>query len=149
MEEKVAETKKPLRKTVKQRNHDSAVIPADMRDYADQPLYLLVALWCNRQSDWIDRQQISLAFGITPRRASFQISYILRQGNVIESSCRKVRTGFSGHFRQEIRIHQVHLERVSHRKASSRSKSSRKGCHCQESQEHWRWVLTRPAGETK
>lgn len=149
MEDKKTQKKTPLRKVVAQRNHDSAKVPVELREFIDQPLYVIIALWCHRQSDWIDRQQISDVFAITPRRASFQLSYILRQEKIINASSRKVRASESGRFRQEVRIHQVNLEEAERQKTMSRTKSTRRGGQCGESQEHWRWVLTRPTSDLK
>ncbi|EFM2336847.1 CaiF/GrlA family transcriptional regulator [Escherichia coli] len=50
-----------------------------MEVWADEPLYLLIARWCLLQKRWINRNDIAIAFHLTGRRASFQLSYIIRK----------------------------------------------------------------------
>ncbi|EBI1927242.1 CaiF/GrlA family transcriptional regulator, partial [Salmonella enterica] len=59
-----------------QTNHETCFIPESVRQYAGEPLYILVAHWCVQQQDWVQRNQISEAFHITPRRASYLIAYL-------------------------------------------------------------------------
>ncbi|EEN2802303.1 CaiF/GrlA family transcriptional regulator, partial [Salmonella enterica] len=59
-----------------QSNHDACFIPESVRQYAGEPLYIIVAHWCAQQQDWVRRNQISEAFHITARRASYLISYL-------------------------------------------------------------------------
>ncbi|EAO2873721.1 CaiF/GrlA family transcriptional regulator [Salmonella enterica subsp. enterica] len=59
-----------------QTNHDACYIPECVRQYRSEPLYILVAHWCLQQQDWVQRSQISEAFHITVRRASYLISYL-------------------------------------------------------------------------
>ncbi|ECK2142753.1 CaiF/GrlA family transcriptional regulator [Salmonella enterica subsp. enterica serovar Enteritidis] len=59
-----------------QKNHDACFIPEGVRQYAGEPLYILVAHWCLQQQNWVQRNQISEAFHITARRASYLISYL-------------------------------------------------------------------------
>ncbi|EJE2441047.1 CaiF/GrlA family transcriptional regulator [Salmonella enterica] len=59
-----------------QTNHDASFIPENVRQYAGEPLYIIVAHWCMQQQDWVQRNQISEAFHITARRASYLISYL-------------------------------------------------------------------------
>ncbi|ELF6713930.1 CaiF/GrlA family transcriptional regulator [Salmonella enterica] len=59
-----------------QTNHDACFIPESVRQYAGEPLYIIVAHWCLQQKDWVQRSQISEAFHITPRRASYLMSYL-------------------------------------------------------------------------
>ncbi|ELQ3425247.1 CaiF/GrlA family transcriptional regulator [Salmonella enterica] len=39
-------------KKTAQSNHDPFVIPPSLQQYADEPLYILIALWCRQQNDW-------------------------------------------------------------------------------------------------
>ncbi|EDO3660341.1 CaiF/GrlA family transcriptional regulator [Salmonella enterica subsp. enterica serovar Miami] len=59
-----------------QTNHDACFIPESVRRYAGEPLYIIVAHWCQQQQDWVQRGQISEAFHITARRASYLMSYL-------------------------------------------------------------------------
>ncbi|MDJ6852574.1 CaiF/GrlA family transcriptional regulator [Salmonella enterica] len=91
-------------KKTAQSNHDPFVIPASLQQYADEPLYILIALWCRQQNDWVSRMAISEAFGITDRRASFQMSYISRHKKRVASEVRIIRTDNSQRFYHEIRV---------------------------------------------
>ncbi|EBH8655705.1 CaiF/GrlA family transcriptional regulator [Salmonella enterica] len=59
-----------------QKNHDACFIPQCVRQYRGEPLYILVAYWCMKQKTWVQRNQISEAFHITARRASYLVSYL-------------------------------------------------------------------------
>ncbi|ECW0088200.1 TPA: CaiF/GrlA family transcriptional regulator [Salmonella enterica] len=91
-------------KKTAQSNHDPFVIPPSLQQYADEPLYILVALWCRQQNDWVSRMAISEAFGITDRRASFQISYISRRKKRVACEIRVVRTDTPQRFYHEVRV---------------------------------------------
>ncbi|AXC66841.1 hypothetical protein DOE63_15610 [Salmonella enterica subsp. diarizonae serovar 59:z10:-] len=93
-----------LQKKTAQRNHDPFVIPASLQQYADEPLYILIALWCRQQNDWVSRMTISEVFGITDRRASFQMSYISRHKKRVDSEIRVIRSDNSQRFYHEIRV---------------------------------------------
>lgn len=57
-------------------NSDACFIPESVRQYKDEPLYILVAWWCLQQQDWVHRLQISEAFQIPPSRASYLMAYL-------------------------------------------------------------------------
>ncbi|EMW3789178.1 CaiF/GrlA family transcriptional regulator [Salmonella enterica] len=59
-----------------QTNHDACYIPECVRQHNGEPLYILVAHWCLLQQNWVQRSQISEAFHITARRASYLMSYL-------------------------------------------------------------------------
>ncbi|WP_338492737.1 CaiF/GrlA family transcriptional regulator [Erwinia aphidicola] len=82
-------------------------MPDELSEYADKPLYILIALWCCRQKSWVGRKQISAAFAITERRASFQISYILRKTAIVRIQARKTKAEGSRH-----RCHEIFIEHV-------------------------------------
>ncbi|EBG5937537.1 CaiF/GrlA family transcriptional regulator [Salmonella enterica subsp. enterica serovar Enteritidis] len=71
-----------------QTNHDACFIPENVRQYAGEPLYILVAHWCIQQQSWVHRNQISEAFHITPRRASYLVSYLRNKTSRIDCICR-------------------------------------------------------------
>ena len=52
------------------------VIPASVRQYRGEPLYILVAWWCLQQHDWVNRNQISEAFRVPVQRASYLMAYL-------------------------------------------------------------------------
>ncbi|HAK4250111.1 TPA: CaiF/GrlA family transcriptional regulator [Salmonella enterica] len=71
-----------------QTNHDACYVPECVRQYSSEPLYILVAHWCLQQKDWVQRSQISEAFRITPRRASYLISYLRNKASRVVCVCR-------------------------------------------------------------
>lgn len=48
---------------------DDITLPESLSIYADEPLYILVSIWCKMQNKWISRNDITEAFGINLRRA--------------------------------------------------------------------------------
>lgn len=73
-----------------QTNHDACFIPESVRRYSGEPLYILVALWCRQQQGWISRNQISQAFRVTARRASYLLSYLRTRTPRVVSESREV-----------------------------------------------------------
>ncbi|EBW7152293.1 CaiF/GrlA family transcriptional regulator [Citrobacter braakii] len=71
-----------------QKNHDACFIPESVRQYAGEPLYILVAHWCLLQQDWVQRNQISEAFHITARRASYLMAYLRNKASRVVCECR-------------------------------------------------------------
>ncbi|EKY8362085.1 CaiF/GrlA family transcriptional regulator [Salmonella enterica] len=72
-----------------QTNHDACFVPECVRQYSSEPLYILVAYWCLQQKDWVQRSQISEAFHITPRRASYLMSYLRNKASRVVCVCRQ------------------------------------------------------------
>ncbi|EBP3213465.1 CaiF/GrlA family transcriptional regulator [Salmonella enterica subsp. indica] len=71
-----------------QTNHDACYVPECVRQYSREPLYILVAHWCLQQQNWVQRNQISEAFHITARRASYLIAYLRSKTSRVISVCR-------------------------------------------------------------
>ncbi|HHR8173513.1 CaiF/GrlA family transcriptional regulator [Salmonella enterica] len=71
-----------------QKNHDACFIPESVRQYNGEPLYILAAQWCMQQKKWVTRNQISEAFHITARRASYLISYLRKKTSRVVCLCR-------------------------------------------------------------
>ncbi|ECT1023264.1 hypothetical protein DPO11_25320 [Salmonella enterica] len=99
------------RKKTAQSNHDTFVIPHSLRQHADEPLYILIALWAQQQNNWVSRTDISEAFGINDRRASFQVSYISRRNQRVTCEIRAVRNEGSPASHNQIRVTAVVLTR--------------------------------------
>lgn len=59
-----------------QAGYDACYIPASVRQYRGEPLYILVAWWCLQQHDWVNRNQISEAFRVPVQRASYLMAYL-------------------------------------------------------------------------
>lgn len=66
-------------KKLNQSNHENTVIPESVSQYSTQPLYIIIAIWCQQQDRWINCNDIAQAFSMQVRRASFQLSYITRR----------------------------------------------------------------------
>lgn len=111
------------RKRTIQRNHDTFVIPPSLQQYASEPLYILIALWAQQRDDWVSRTDISEAFGITDRRASFQVSYISRKNKRITCEVRAVRNEGSPAPHNQIRVTGVVLTRDTEKAEPAAPKS--------------------------
>lgn len=86
-------------------------IPASVSQHYQQPLYIIIALWCWQQNRWINRNDIAQAFSISARRASFLLSYIKnRQRKIIFRTRRKV---ISHHQCHEIWVKEVIMESLN------------------------------------
>ncbi|HCB0563665.1 TPA: CaiF/GrlA family transcriptional regulator [Klebsiella pneumoniae] len=59
-----------------QAGYDACYIPASVRQYRGEPLYILVAWLCLQQHDWVNRNQISEAFRVPVQRASYLMAYL-------------------------------------------------------------------------
>ncbi|EAB1943968.1 CaiF/GrlA family transcriptional regulator [Salmonella enterica] len=97
------------RTTPKQSNHDGCRLPDGLSVWQDEPLYLLVARWCRMQQGWVGRKEIALAFQITERRASFQISYLTRKPELIRCGVRRVRNEGAPNSSYEVWVHDVYV----------------------------------------
>ncbi|ECJ0148341.1 CaiF/GrlA family transcriptional regulator [Salmonella enterica subsp. enterica serovar Infantis] len=105
-----------------QNNHEGCYIPGGMEMYADQPIYIIVALWCLHRNTWVNRNDIARAFRLSERKASFQLSYLIKKSHIIDSDVRKVRSEHRSTTCYEVRVNSVSLPLV----ASRRYKSSRR-----------------------
>ncbi|EBQ4753463.1 CaiF/GrlA family transcriptional regulator [Salmonella enterica subsp. enterica serovar Eastbourne] len=86
-----------------QSNHESCFIPAGIRQHTGKPLYILVAFWCLQQEGWVQRNQISEAFHITARRASYLMSYLREKTRLVNCKTRR-HTLSNNVYRYEIRV---------------------------------------------
>lgn len=102
-----------------QTNHDKCYIPESVRQYADEPLYILVAWWCLQQKDWVRRHQIAEAFHITLRRASYLMAYLRSKTKRVTCENREALMA-NNVYRYEMMVTQV-LPAVSRKKDSSSS----------------------------
>ncbi|EPA7565955.1 CaiF/GrlA family transcriptional regulator, partial [Salmonella enterica subsp. enterica] len=93
---------KKVLKKVTQGNHDEYIIPPCMVQWADEPLYMVVARWGMIQRRWINRNDITAVFHITARRASFQLLYISRKKDRV--ACRVRYMPAKGRGRQRVEI---------------------------------------------
>ncbi|MFG1174648.1 CaiF/GrlA family transcriptional regulator [Erwiniaceae bacterium CAU 1747] len=122
-EKDVTSPHKGTAKVVKQSNHDGGRVPVELSEYADQPLYVLIALWGLQQKTWIGHKQVSTVFSITERRASFQLSYILRKTEVICCQTRKVKVQGTRRLCHQIKIENVILAGVVEKTDNSKSQA--------------------------
>ncbi|WP_075182464.1 CaiF/GrlA family transcriptional regulator [Pantoea sp. 1.19] len=134
----------PERRKAHQSNHGDSVVPYDVRQWADQPLYMLVAIWCSLQKRWISRQEIANEFNIDKRRASFLISYILKKKERIQCKTRITSRQAPWFCQHEVLIEQVSLEEdKSELPANALVRGARRRRVGNASAEDWRWLLTR------
>ncbi|EAA6553379.1 hypothetical protein DLB95_25555 [Salmonella enterica subsp. diarizonae] len=64
-------------------------MPPSLQQYADEPLYILIALWAQQRGDWISRTDISETFGIKgPSRVFPGLLYLPAEpAHHLRSSC--------------------------------------------------------------
>ncbi|ELU0557239.1 CaiF/GrlA family transcriptional regulator, partial [Salmonella enterica] len=89
---------------------DDITLPESLSIYADEPLYILVSIWCKMQNKWISRNDITEAFGINLRRASFIMSYISRRKDRVTFRVRQVTYNKLHYKRLEIYVDDVEIE---------------------------------------
>ncbi|HAU6732979.1 TPA: CaiF/GrlA family transcriptional regulator [Salmonella enterica subsp. enterica serovar Elisabethville] len=106
--------KEPFLKKSNQSNHEDTTLPESVSQYYEQPLYIIIALWCQQQNRWISRNDIAQAFSMPVRRASFQLSYITRRANQILFRSRQQKLAREGrrHPSNEIWVEKVLIESV-------------------------------------
>lgn len=113
-----------------QRNHDTCTVPPEVRYHTGEPLYILVAYWCIQQQTWVSRNQISEAFRITARRASYIVTYMrVKTARVV---CETRRIMLANHvYRYEILVTDVkpltQRPRTSHTKQDTPRSARRIG----------------------
>ncbi|EAA7201532.1 CaiF/GrlA family transcriptional regulator [Salmonella enterica subsp. enterica serovar Newport] len=112
---------------------DCKTLPTSVSQYHNQPLYIIIALWCKQQNRWINRNDIAKAFSISARRASFQLSYIInRKSSMIKLRLRK--QIISHHPCNEIWVKEVNIESLNEKTKEpsirkNESKSSNMGAY--------------------
>ncbi|EBW7855272.1 transcriptional regulator CaiF [Salmonella enterica subsp. enterica serovar Oranienburg] len=102
-----------------QSNHDSCFIPESVRQYQNEPLYIIVAWWCYQQQDWLRRTQIAEAFHIPLRRASYLMAYLRNKTKRVTCESREALMT-NNVYRYEIFVTRV-MSALSRKKASSAS----------------------------
>ena len=100
--------RKPQKITT-QRNHDGCTLPPGLEPLAEEPLHILVAIWCMRQGGWVNRNDIAHAFEITPQRATFQFSYLTHRPEVVRCEVRRARSPGSPNDHYEVRVYEVNI----------------------------------------
>lgn len=78
----------------KQSNYDTYFMPKEVEDIGtDLPLYRLVSYWGLRRRDYICRDDIAKAFGISLRQASGIISSIYKKHEEVRCSLKRIKSG--------------------------------------------------------
>lgn len=103
---------------MKKKDND-VTLPQSLANYADEPLYVLVAIWCKMQNKWISRNDITEAFGINLRRSSFIMSYISRRKDRITFRVRQMAYNNLHYKRLEIYVDNVELEAIERKKTKA------------------------------
>lgn len=93
-----------MKKKGAQSNHGEYCVPQCVMAWAHEPLYLVIARWCELQGRWINRNDIVAAFLLPERRAAFQLSYISRKKERVVCSTRNSSVPGSRQPRSEIRV---------------------------------------------
>ncbi|MGI3450106.1 CaiF/GrlA family transcriptional regulator [Citrobacter freundii] len=106
-------------KSLKKINYHNAIIPESVSQYAKQPLYIIISLWCQQQKKWVNRNDIAQAFSMPERRASFQLSYILSRPNYIHFRSRLQTQPGMRHPCNEIWVERVIIESMKNKTKSS------------------------------
>lgn len=105
-----ATEKKTQQKRVRklsQSNHHDYRLPAGMECREGEPLYLAISRWCLKEGRWISLGDIALAFGLQPRRASYQMSYITRKPGRVVCLTRFIPDESTRRPRCEIRVERI------------------------------------------
>ncbi|EIY1200186.1 CaiF/GrlA family transcriptional regulator, partial [Salmonella enterica] len=84
-----------------QSNHEECRVPADTQPRDNEPLYLVIARWCQPQNRWITSDDIA-AFYLTAHQVSLQLSYLSQKKNRIACRARIHALGEQEHNRNEI-----------------------------------------------
>ncbi|WP_336285979.1 CaiF/GrlA family transcriptional regulator [Citrobacter arsenatis] len=110
-------SKEIFQKYLCHREHENSRIPESVSKYIGCPLYIIIALWCQQQNRWINRNDIAQAFSIPVRKASFQLSYMTRRPRHIVFLIRKKTSVEEGkrHPYNEIWVKNVMVESVDKR----------------------------------
>lgn len=101
--------------SLKNINYHNAIIPDSVSQYSKQPLYIIIALWCQQQKKWVNRNDIAKAFAMPKRRASFQLSYIISRPNSIHFRSRQQIQPGMRHPCNEIWVERVMIESVKNK----------------------------------
>lgn len=107
-----------------QTSHDVCFIPECVRKYNGEPLYILVAHWCQILKGWIQRNQIAKAFHIPPRRASYLMAYLSNKSRRVTCESREALMP-NNVYRYEIQV--TGVMRPFSRKNSPHHRTSRIG----------------------
>lgn len=89
-----------------QGHNDACFIPESVRQYHGEPLYILVAWWCLQQHNWVNRSQISEAFRIPARRASYLMAYVRNKTRRVVAESREALL-VNNVYRYEIQVTRV------------------------------------------
>lgn len=104
----------------RQSNYDTYFLPKEVKDIGkDTPLYRLVSFWIMRKSDFVCRDDIASAFGISLRQASGLISAICRKDKEIQFSLRRIKASKGNVVKSYIQIQRV-FERPKRAKSPSK-----------------------------
>lgn len=72
-----------------QSQYETRFVPECVRQFSNEPLYILVAYWCLQQQGWVHRGQVAEAFHIQPRRASYLMAYLRNRSIRVTVECRE------------------------------------------------------------
>lgn len=99
----------------KQSNYDTYFIPKEVGHIRNVPLYRLVSYWGLQKKNYVCRDDIATAFGISLRQASGIISSIYRKHQDIICSIKRVKSGKGNIAKNYMLIHDVLEEKKKKR----------------------------------
>jgi CaiF/GrlA transcriptional regulator len=99
----------------KQSNYDTYFIPKEVGHIRNVPLYRLVSYWGLQKKNYVCRDDIATAFGISLRQASGIISSIYRKHQDIICSIKRVKSGKGNIAKNYMLIHDVLEEKKKNR----------------------------------
>lgn len=130
----------------KQSNYDTYFIPKEVGHIRNVPLYRLVFYWGLQKKNYVCRDDIATAFGISLRQASGIISSIYRKHQDIICSIKRVKSGKGNIAKNYMLIHDV-LEEKKKKRAVAILPCLR-GIRAKKSQDKgqvlWSRLLSRP-----
>jgi hypothetical protein len=99
----------------KQSNYDTYFIPQEVVHIRNVPLYRLVSYWGLQKKNYVCRDDIATAFGISLRQASGIISSIYRKHQDIICSIKRVKAGKGNIAKNYMLIHNILEEKKKKR----------------------------------
>lgn len=131
----------------RQSNYDTYFVPQEVGHIRDVPLYRLVSYWGMQKQNYVCRDDIATAFGISLRQASGIISSIYRKHKDIICSIKRVKSGKGNIAKNYMLIHDISTEKKNRHKSIqtlSPPRSVKEKRLQNKGQNLWSQLLTRP-----
>lgn len=131
----------------RQSNYDTYFIPKEVDHIRNVPLYRLVSHWGMQKKNYVCRDDIATAFGISLRQASGIISSIYRKHQDIICSIKRVKSGKGNIAKNYMLIHNILDEKKKPRSVTVLpcQRTTRVKKIQSKGQSLWSRLLSRPA----